>query len=75
MKGQLQNKSHLLEPYQHVLHTLNDLSKDERNTVFILSSQTKDLLHKWYAQSCPQLGLAAENGFFWRLDSIDKNEH
>jgi trehalose-6-phosphatase len=57
------------------MQTLNDITKDERNTVFVLSSQTKDLMHKWYASTCPNLGLAAENGFFWRFDSQNKNEH
>ena len=74
MKGQTTNKNNL-EPYSHVLEILNDISRDERNTCFVISSQTKDLMHKWYAQQCPKLGLAAENGFFWRLDSNEKNEH
>lgn len=64
-----------LEPDHHILSLLNQISMDERNTVFIVSSHTKDLMHKWYAQACPGVGLAAENGFFWRLDSRDKSEH
>jgi hypothetical protein len=32
-------------------------------------------MHNWYADECPLLGLAAENGFFWRPDSKEKNEH
>ena len=32
-------------------------------------------MHNWYAEKCPNIGLAAENGFFWRIDSKDKNEH
>ena len=63
------------EPYPHVLHILNELTKDDRNTILLISSHTKDKMHKWYAEACPRLGLAAENGFFWRLDSIDKTEH
>ena len=63
------------EPLPAVVQALNDLTKDERNTVFVISSEMKQLMHKWYAQSAPQLGLAAENGFFWRLDSVNKDEH
>lgn len=32
-------------------------------------------MHKWYASACPDLGLAAEYGFFWRFDSKGKSEH
>ena len=46
MKGQ--NRAQL-EPCSHILHNLNEISRDERNTVFILSGHTKDLMHKWYA--------------------------
>lgn len=38
-----------LEPCANVLRMLNDITLDERNTVFVISSQTKDLMHKWYA--------------------------
>lgn len=63
------------EPLPHVVKALDDISKDERNTVFVISSQTKDLLHKWYAAEAPLVGIAAENGFFWRMDSVKKNEY
>jgi trehalose-6-phosphatase len=59
----------------NVLHILNELTKDERNTVFVISSNTKDKMHRWYAEACPRLGMAAENGFFWRLGSENKTEH
>jgi len=26
-------------------------------------------MHKWYSNKAPKLGLAAENGFFWRWTS------
>jgi trehalose-6-phosphatase len=57
------------------LHLLNELTKDQSNTVFLLSNQTKTQLHHWFADSCPLLGLAAEHGFFWRPDSLHKDEH
>ncbi len=58
-----------------MLHVIKELTKDERNTVLVISSHTKEKMHNWYAEACPKLGLAAENGFFWRLDSVDKNKH
>jgi len=45
MKGSRGNE----EPYPHVLHILNDIAQDERNTVFVVSSSTKQQMHKWYA--------------------------
>ena len=32
-------------------------------------------MHKWYGSRAPKVGLASENGFFWRMDSEGKNEH
>lgn len=75
MKGQHSTHHKTLEPYPHVLHILNELTKDPSNTVFVISNQTKRQMHNWYADECPLLGLAAENGFFWRPDSKEKNEH
>lgn len=72
MKG-MQNRKQ--EPYPSILQTLNEITMDDRNTVIVMSSHTKALMHQWYSQACPNLGLAAENGFFWRLDSKEKNEH
>lgn len=31
-------------------------------------------MHKWYCEKAPKLGLAAENGFFWRWTSKGKRE-
>jgi len=47
MKGQHRQT---VEPNPHALAMLNEISKDERNTVFVVSSHTKDLMHKWYSQ-------------------------
>jgi trehalose-6-phosphatase len=75
MKGQHSTHHKNLEPSPHVLQVLNELTNDKSNTVFVISNHTKSQMHKWYAEACPLLGLAAENGFFWRPDSLDKNEH
>jgi hypothetical protein len=31
-------------------------------------------MHQWYHEKCPALGLAAENGFFWRWTSKNMGE-
>lgn len=31
-------------------------------------------MHKWYSKKAPKLGLAAENGFFWRWSSHNQSE-
>lgn len=31
-------------------------------------------MHLWYSSKARHLGLAAENGFVWRWDSVDKSE-
>jgi trehalose 6-phosphate synthase/phosphatase len=36
------------------------------NIVFVVSTETKQFMHQWYSKGAPMLGLAAENGFFWR---------
>jgi len=41
MKGQHSTHHKTLEPHPHVLHILNELTKDPTNTVFIISNQTK----------------------------------
>lgn len=32
-------------------------------------------MHQWYSKKAPKLGLAAENGFFWRWISEGQNEN
>lgn len=41
MKGQQSTHHMTLEPYPHVQHILNELTKDLTNTVFVLSNQSK----------------------------------
>jgi len=40
----------------------------------VISSAKKSIVHKWFSTSAPKLGLAAENGFFWRKDSLGVDE-
>mmetsp|Transcript_22140 Transcript_22140/g.21355 ORF Transcript_22140/g.21355 Transcript_22140/m.21355 type:complete len:134 (+) Transcript_22140:1-402(+) len=63
------------EPSSHLVDVLNEISNDERNTCFVISSQKKNVLHDWYGEKVPKMGLAAENGFFWRWNSELRNEH
>lgn len=32
-------------------------------------------MHQWYHEKAPYLGIAAENGFFWRWQSKGKQEN
>lgn len=41
------------EPSSKIISVLNEITKDERNTVFIISSQMKSYLHNWYAEKSP----------------------
>lgn len=41
------------EPSSKIVSVLNEITKDERNTVFIISSQMKSYLHNWYADKSP----------------------
>ncbi|XP_071733607.1 probable alpha,alpha-trehalose-phosphate synthase [UDP-forming] 11 [Rutidosis leptorrhynchoides] len=57
-------------PSKEVISLLNNLSKDPKNVVFIVSGRGKDALGPWF-DSCKKLGLSAEHGFFtrWSGDS------
>lgn len=69
-----QNNGHL-EPTPEAIKALDQLSKNNpNNIVFVVSTDSKQVLHKWYSSKAQQLGLAAENGFFWRWTSLDKKE-
>ena len=39
-----------------------------------MSIHTKESIHKYYAEKVPNMFLAPENGFFWRLNSVGKKE-
>lgn len=54
-----------------VLQALDSLSKQA--TVFVISNHVKEKMHKTFAEGAPKLGIAAENGFFYRLSS-EKNK-
>ena len=70
----MKSRDRKYEPSSEAVAALNELSQDPRNIVFVVSPASKALLHSWYHEKAPKLGLAAENGFFWRFDSRNKNE-
>ena len=41
--------------------------------MFVVSTESKKLMHEWYTKRAPMLGLAAENGFFWRWMSRNRD--
>lgn len=58
-------------PDQDFIELIKGLSQDERNTVFLLSSQEKSMVQEWFErhvweQFWPNLGVTAENGCFYR---------
>ena len=57
-----------------MVDVLEILAKDPANFVLVISSESKYLMHKWYHSRAPHVALAAENGFFWRLNSLGKKE-
>lgn len=58
-------------PTDHVLATLRQLTSDPRNTVYIISGRARTELQEWF-KSVPNLGLAAEHGFYlWTPGSAD----
>ncbi|GFR42321.1 hypothetical protein Agub_g3228 [Astrephomene gubernaculifera] len=54
-----------LAPSEQLLAVLRALAADKRNRTFLFSSTPKADLASWFA-SIPDLGLVAENGFFYR---------
>lgn len=50
---------------REVRQALSQLARDPRNKVFIISGQRREILEREFAY-LPEVGLAAENGFFYR---------
>lgn len=65
----MKTKNGISEPTQEAFEALDAISDDPDNIVFVVSSESKSLMHQWYNIRSPKLGLAAENGFFWRWTS------
>ncbi|XP_023007580.1 alpha,alpha-trehalose-phosphate synthase [UDP-forming] 5-like [Cucurbita maxima] len=54
-----------MNPTSEALGILNNLCKDPKNVVFLVSGKDRKTLTKWFSQ-CEKLGLAAEHGFYLR---------
>ncbi|XP_028778350.1 probable alpha,alpha-trehalose-phosphate synthase [UDP-forming] 9 [Neltuma alba] len=54
-------------PSPELISVINDLCNDPLNTVFIVSGRGKTQLSDWF-DSCENLGIAAEHGYFIRWD-------
>ncbi|EMS67437.1 putative alpha,alpha-trehalose-phosphate synthase [UDP-forming] 7 [Triticum urartu] len=50
-------------PNETVVNIMNALCADKKNVVFIVSGRGRSSLEKWF-NSCPELGIAAEHGYF-----------
>ena len=58
-------------PSDKILHCLDDLCKDERNTIYIITGRTRKVLEAWYGE-INHLGMAAEYGAL--IKWIDKSD-
>ncbi|KAI4369047.1 hypothetical protein MLD38_017538 [Melastoma candidum] len=54
-------------PSSKSIEILNILCRDENNMVFIVSGRSKNTLTEWFSP-CRNLGIAAEHGYFLRMD-------
>lgn len=53
-------------PSQRLIKLLTALSADSKNLIFIVSGRDRKSLSQWFS-SVPNIGLAAEHGFFYRF--------
>lgn len=57
-------------PSAEAVGMLNNLCRDPRNVVFIVSGKDRKTLTEWFS-SCEKLGIAAEHGYFMRPNHED----
>lgn len=57
-----------LGPSDKILNCLDELSRDERNTVFVLTGRDRSILDRWFGQ-IEYLGMAAEYGAYVKWNS------
>ncbi|CAD7976959.1 unnamed protein product [Amoebophrya sp. A25] len=60
-------------PRESVLQCLRELSRDPKNIVVVISGRSKTQMQDWFA-SVPNIGLAAEHGWCYRLPSISGDD-
>ncbi|OIW01899.1 hypothetical protein TanjilG_15224 [Lupinus angustifolius] len=54
-------------PTSKSIEILNSLCKDKHNMVFLVSSRSRKTLSQWFSP-CENLGIAAEHGYFIRMN-------
>lgn len=54
-------------PSQQSIEMLNSLCRDKNNVVFLVSARSRSTLNEWF-YPCENLGMAAEHGYFLRLN-------
>jgi trehalose 6-phosphate synthase/phosphatase len=70
-QSQIEYESKGLPPNHKMLNTLDCLTKDKRNTMFIVTGREAKLVSEWFS-SVPDLGLAPEHGFLYRYSTNSK---
>ncbi|XP_073066050.1 alpha,alpha-trehalose-phosphate synthase [UDP-forming] 6-like [Primulina eburnea] len=60
-------------PNSKTVDIINSLCRDKNNIVFIVSARSRDTLTEWFS-SCEKLGIAAEHGYFLRLNRDEEWE-
>ena len=63
------------EPSYISLKILDRLSKDKKNTVFVVSPHSKRSVHNWFSGEAASIGLASEDGYHYRFHSNFKSEY
>ncbi|XP_068662648.1 alpha,alpha-trehalose-phosphate synthase [UDP-forming] 6-like [Aristolochia californica] len=54
-------------PNSKTIEILNTLCRDKKNLVFLVSARSRKTLSEWFSP-CEKLGIAAEQGYFFRLE-------
>ncbi|CDW83346.1 trehalose-6-phosohate synthase [Stylonychia lemnae] len=60
------------EPCPDIVNILDQLTRDQRNTVLVISPHSGRQMHEWYHDTSSII-LAAEDGYQYRLNSTNKN--
>lgn len=60
-------------PCSQSIEMLNKLCKDENNVVFLVSAKSRQTLNEWFS-SCDKLAIAAEHGYFVRMNRDEEWE-
>ncbi|XP_030552441.1 alpha,alpha-trehalose-phosphate synthase [UDP-forming] 6 [Rhodamnia argentea] len=55
------------KPTQKSVEIVNSLCRDKNNMVLIVSARTREMLAEWFTP-CRRLGIAAEHGYFLRMN-------